>query len=234
MNPDAKRRNQIFNPLAQLATKECTDYLPDKFSVVEIGNQTFVGEGNTKDYYVSLGAVSYIAIDVNERMDAIICDLNYPLNNFLKSRRTSLVTNNGTSEHLFNQAQVFENIHILCNTNGLMLHILPLTPWINHGFYNYNPIFFRDLSRVNGYEILFYWIADRYGERHEVQPNEFDEIFRDKNPNVLLQIIDKIYKKEGFHEVFNVVCFRKINDDKFKYPMQGKYRKDVEGIISSS
>ena len=224
----------MFNLLAQQATRECTDYLPDKFSVVEIGNQTFVGEGDTKDYYVSLGANSYIAIDVNERMDAIICDLNYPLNSFLKSRKASLVTNNGTSEHLFNQAQVFENIHILCDVGGLMLHILPLTPWINHGFYNYNPIFFRDLSRVNNYEILFYWIADRYGERHEVMPQEFDEIFKDKNPDVLLAIIDTIYKPKGFHEVFNVVCFRKTNDDEFKYPMQGKYRKDVEGIISSS
>ncbi len=224
----------MFNPLAQLATKKCTDYLPDKFSVVEIGNQTFVGEGNTKDYYVSLGADSYIAIDVNERLDAVICDLNYPLNNFLKRRKASLVTNNGTSEHLFNQAQVFENIHKLCDTDGLMLHILPLTPWINHGFYNYNPIFFRDLSRVNGYKILFYWIADRWGEKIEVGSDEFGELFKDKNPKVLLDWIDWIYKPEGFHEVFNVVCFQKIYPKKFEYPLQGKYKKDVEGIISSS
>ncbi len=224
----------MFNPLAQLATKKCTDYLPDKFSVVEIGNQTFVGEGDTKDYYISLGANSYIAIDVNERMDAVICDLNYPLNNFLKSRKASLVTNNGTSEHLFNQAQVFENIHILCDTDGLMLHILPLTPWINHGFYNYNPIFFRDLSRVNNYEILFYWIADRWGKTEEIESDEYEELFRDKNPKVLLDWIDMIYRPEGLHEVFSVVCFRKTNNDEFKYPMQGKYKKDVEGIISSS
>ena len=223
----------MFNPLAQLATKKCTDYLPDKFSVVEIGNQTFIGEGNTKDYYVSLGANSYIAIDVNERLDAVICDLNYPLNSFLKSRKASLVTNNGTSEHLFNQAQVFENIHILCGIDGLMLHILPLTPWINHGFYNYNPIFFRDLSRVNSYEILFYWIADRWGKKEEIESDEFEELFRDKNPKVLLDWIDMIYKPEGLHEVFNVVCFRKINDDKFKYPLQSKYKKDVEGIINT-
>ena len=34
-----------------------------------------------------------------------------------------------------------------------MLNILPFIDWINHGFYNFNPIF-ADLAASNNYEII--------------------------------------------------------------------------------
>lgn len=222
----------MFNPLAQKATKKCVEFLPEKFSVCEMGNQTFVGEkfNSVKDWYMHLGATEYLAIDTNTKKDAVIGDLNTDIAGAFE--KSDLVTNNGTSEHLFNQAQVFKNIHSLCKLNGLMLHILPLTPWINHGFYNYNPIFFRDLARVNNYDILFYWIANRWADGREI--DNLNEIFIEKNPVVLTRIIKEVYDVAPIHkDVFNVVCLRRTTTKSFKTPMQGKYIKDVEGNIPS-
>ena len=42
-----------------------------------------------------------------------------------------------------------------------MLHILPFIDWINHGFYNFNPIFFADLAASNEYEIVKMSFANR-------------------------------------------------------------------------
>jgi SAM-dependent methyltransferase len=209
--------------------------LPTNFSVCEIGNQTFVGEKfkSVKEWYEHLGASSYLALDTNTKLDAIICDLNYDVIDQLGDEQFDLITNNGTSEHLFNQAMVFENIHNLCKQDGIMLHILPLFVWLNHGFFNYNPILFRDLARVNGYEILFYHIANRWGDGEEI--TDFDELFKEKNPDVLFEIIKKCYTIAPMHkDVFNIVCLKKKSAEQFKMPLQGKYVKDVEGNLKST
>jgi hypothetical protein len=228
----------MFNPLAQKTVKQVVQYLPANFAVIDLGNQTFVGENfTTKSFYESLGASSYLALDVNKKMDAMVCDLNEEIP-FASTKfgylrvGTDLVVNNGTSEHLFNQGTVFKNIHELCKLNGVMLHILPLTPWINHGFYNYNPIFFRDLARANSYKILFYWLGNRWSDVEDVTDNE--KIFKEKNPTELLEIIQKIYGIAPIHkDIFNVVALQKTNSNSFEYPMQNKYIKDIEGEIKS-
>ena len=210
----------------------------------EIGNQTMSGgpDVSVKEYYESLGAENYLAMDVNKRKDAIIVDLNYPLVYDVDDTRKlievggefCLVTNNGTSEHLFNQGQVFENIHNLCRLEGIMLHILPLTPWLNHGFYNYNPILFRDLARVNNYDIKFFWIANRWNHKIVVKPEQYEELFLEKNPDKLIAWIQEIYMIPDRHkDVFNVVCFQKKTAAPFVYPIQGKYVSCVEGDIKS-
>jgi hypothetical protein len=222
----------LFHPLVQQVTQSCVQFLPTKFSVVELGNQTFVGNefDSVREWYMHLGASSYLAIDTNTKKDAIIADLNYDIQDQIGGGQFDLITNNGTSEHLFNQAQVFQNIHNLCVCEGIMLHIVPLTPWINHGFYNYNPIFFRDLSRVNEYEILFFKLADRWG--HTVEVKDYDELFKEKHPKGLTKAIQEVYSKARY-DVFNVTALRKKKEQGFKIPMQGKYVKDIEGDIPS-
>ena len=73
------------------------------------------------------------------------------------------MVNNGTGEHVFNQHNLFENMHNLTKENGLILNILPFIDWINHGFYNYNPLLFADLAASNNYEVINMSIANRDG-----------------------------------------------------------------------
>lgn len=70
-----------------------------------------------------------------------------------------VVTNQGFSEHVFNQYAVFECIHHICKPGGLMIHVLPCQGWADgqgwgHGFFQYQPNFFRHLASINNYEII--------------------------------------------------------------------------------
>jgi hypothetical protein len=69
-------------------------------------------------------------------------------------RQFDCVINNGTSEHIFDQANVFRVIHDHTRPGGTMIHFTPCLGWINHGLYNIQPGFFFDLAAANGYEVL--------------------------------------------------------------------------------
>lgn len=203
----------MFHPLAEKTIK----HLGLSGSVCEFGNQRYGGNGShasVKDFYLSNGFSSYVALDVNTAKDAVIADLNYPV----EMGPFDLVTNNGTGEHLWNQHQVFKNAHDLCKHEGVMVHILPFTPWVNHGFFNYNPILFRDLAAANDYEILIQWIGDRTGRIVELG----DWAYIDKRPTQLIDALNTFSK-----DVFCVFAYRKTNG-MFCIPFQGKYLKDIE------
>jgi hypothetical protein len=192
--------------------------LPPHPKVIEFGNQRYTAGrdfGSTKDFYKSLG-FNYLALDVNEEMGAVICDLNVTGH----PHRGELITNNGTSEHIFNQAACFQNAHEMCKTDGIMLHILPFTPWLNHGFYNYNPILFRDLAAANDYEMVFTAIANR--SRDWVELGEWG--FIEKRPEQLTQTAVRLLPGG---EVFVVSILKKVKDEPFKFPFQGKYKAAI-------
>lgn len=216
-----------FHPLAQQAVQQ----LPHEGAVVELGNQRFTAEGghaSTEAFYKSLGFENYTALDVNTRMGAVVVDLNdrSAVRKANLAHSADLVTNNGTGEHIFNQAAVFENCHALCKPGGTMLHILPVSPWVNHGFYNYNPILFRDLAQANGYEWLFFWLSDRWGNRAELDESDFDELFREKRPEALERTISQVLAARG-GDVSLVVAWKKSNASEFRTPFQGKYVGDI-------
>ena len=198
-----------FNPMME----KCVRSLPVKRSVCEFGNQTYTGTGefsSTKVFYESLGYDEYVAIDRNTKMDAVVLDLNKEI----CWKLFDLVTNNGTGEHIFSQESVFRNAHALCREEGIMLHVLPFSPWINHGFYNYNPILFRDLAKANDYEILFRCIGDRWGTEFDICD---EELYKEKHPKALERLV-----RESRFDLFCVFAFRH-NGGEFKIPIQGKY-----------
>lgn len=190
--------------------------LPPHPKVIEFGNQRFTAGGDfqsTPDFYASLG-FDYLALDVNENMGAVVCDLNQTGHPY----RGDLVTNNGTSEHIFNQAACFQNAHDM--STNLMLHVLPFTPWLNHGFYNYNPILFRDLAAANDYEMVFTAVANRSKQWIELGADGFVE----KRPRVLAGYVKELLPGG---EVFVISILKKRNREAFKFPFQGKYQADI-------
>lgn len=235
------------HPTAAICVDKLLPHCPKPLTVCELGNQRYTAQKvdpepeSTQAFYEKRG-FEYVCIDVNERMGAIPADLNRAIfgeeddlalyngtgdicGPGLRRCYYTLVTNNGTSEHIFNQATVFENIHDLCATNGLMLHILPFAPWINHGFYNYNPIFFADLAAANGYEVLFMHLADREGTEVQV---DMADLTRDKHPEKLKSVLKAFYAGHFKSDLFICAAFKKLHDKPFQMPMQGKYKKDIE------
>ncbi len=74
-----------------------------------------------------------------------------------------VVTNNGTGEHVFDQAAVYRNAHKLTRAGGLMVHVMPFVNYVNHGFYSFHPNLYHALAVANGYDVVGLGIATRYG-----------------------------------------------------------------------
>jgi hypothetical protein len=106
-------------------------------------------------FFKALGFSSYQAIDVNSVYGSMIMDLNVDIRETYGFNKVyDFVTNNGTGEHVFNQYAVFKNMHQLTNVGGVLLFVLPFYNWMNHGFFNFNPLLFTDLAAANDYEVL--------------------------------------------------------------------------------
>lgn len=116
------------------------------------------------DYYRLLGFSNYTAIDVNELYGSVVMDLNKDVRESYDYRETfSLVTNNGTGEHVFNQNTIYRNVHQLTQSGGVMIHVQPFIDYVNHGFYSIHPNLYHALSVANDYEILAMGISNRDG-----------------------------------------------------------------------
>ena len=75
------------------------------------------------------------------------------------------VTNAGTTEHVFNQANCFEVIHDLTKIGGIMAHVVPFAGFENHGLFKYTMKFFTRIAKANDYECLDAWISMELDDR---------------------------------------------------------------------
>jgi hypothetical protein len=223
----------MFNPLAALAAAKVATLLKRKDSVVELGNQTFAARGavagtehvkTTREFYLAIGFKDYLAIDLNTKLDAVAFDLNKSLRRDYNFTRTfDLVTNNGTGEHIFDQRAVFENMHDLCAVGGIMLHILPTQRWVNHGFFNFQPVLFQDIAYANEYKWHMNFIGDRWAR---VAESAMDANGIKVDANTLEQIV----MSPGWHGggPLVVAAYEKTSDRPFSVPIQGGYHAAIE------
>jgi SAM-dependent methyltransferase len=130
----------------------------NKIKMCELGNQHMNVKGIdyqiAKEYYQSLG-VDQTSLDINGLDGAIAIDLtkSVKLQNF--SDTFDIITNHGTSEHVYDQYCCFKNIHDLCCKGGLFIHILPLAGhWKLHCDYHYKEDFFSKLASLCNYQII--------------------------------------------------------------------------------
>jgi hypothetical protein len=69
------------------------------------------------------------------------------------------VTNAGTTEHVFNQANCFKVLHDLTKVGGITAHVVPFAGFENHGLYKYTMKFFTRIAKANDYECLDAWVS---------------------------------------------------------------------------
>lgn len=207
-------------------------------------------EQSSADFMKSIGYGSYTCIDVNQRYGALQMDLNYSLADKYHYRdEFDLVTNNGTGEHIFDQASVFRNIHALTRVGGLMVHVLPFHNYINHGFYNFQPILFHDLAQANQYKILRLSLASRSGKETAFAGDDMVSTTRAVKTYPLNAILERTIAWPGFGDlksrtlkrsmspiakamrslttnranILVVAILQKTGAGEFRYPMQGMY-----------
>jgi hypothetical protein len=106
-----------------------------------------------EDFWRSLG-FDYLAIDIDGSERSMAIDLNYDRIPPRLKGKFDLVTNFGTTEHAANQLNAFQVMHDLTAPKGLMIHLVPVQGYLNHGLINYNFKFFWMLARSNGYRFI--------------------------------------------------------------------------------
>tara|TARA_B110000438_G_scaffold296057_1_gene340134 strand:+ start:247 stop:1113 length:867 start_codon:yes stop_codon:yes gene_type:complete len=185
----------------------------------------------TKDFFLALNFRNYNSIDINGAYKSEKFDLNkniYLEYNFKK--KYNLVINNGTGEHIFNQYSLFLNIHNLTKKEGLMIHVLPFIDWINHGFFNYNPLLFADLAASNKYEIVKMSLANRDAAEINLEKKNYSAFLEQIKPNNIdspfKKIINFAIEKLG-KNILIVVIMKKKDNNNFTIPLQGKYLGDI-------
>lgn len=145
--------------------------LPDKPSVIEIGEANWYGDVPladlhrdycvsyncdlfqlAKDYYRAVLDYRLLrSIDLSGTESALRYDLNRPLPEHLP--QFDVLINTGTLEHVFDQRQVWQSCHELTAPGGLMVHVAPMAGWFNHGFYTVQPTLLADLAAANSYTL---------------------------------------------------------------------------------
>jgi hypothetical protein len=129
--------------------------LPAGFSVCELGDQKMSGgkaPTPAEAFYRGLGCGSYLAIDANGRGD-VTADLNLPLTG-RRLGQFDLVTDFGTGEHIFDQAQVWRTLHELCRPGGYIVFDRPSQGYEVHCFYLVTAGLIEDIAAANRYELL--------------------------------------------------------------------------------
>ena len=141
--------------------RDLTESLGLTGRVCELGSQDIHFEGGiglTCREWMEAKGWDYTCIDLDGHAGALRLDLNTAMaidvTGAWNHPPFDLVTNHGTSEHVFNQYNVFKLMHDLTKVGGTMLHAVP-TPGFGkpHGFYAYDEIIFHDLARANDYQI---------------------------------------------------------------------------------
>jgi SAM-dependent methyltransferase len=170
--------------------------------------------------YTHLGLTKRTCIDYSDNADIRI-NLNYTALSVpgIESR-FDVVTNQGFSEHVFNQYATFECIHHICKPGGHILHVLPCQGWADgggwgHGFFQYQPNFFRHLAAANNYKIIDFQISTfspsdkiydftpevypAISNPHLISEKKRNQLYLDQGQFVSLLVL---LQKSSIHEVF--------------------------------
>src|SRR5262245_36169764 len=90
--------------------------------VDEVYRYSSSGTPNQQAFYRILGFHHYESCDALDRRAQHRIDLNAPVPEL---GPFDCITNFGTSEHVFNIAEVFSSVHRLLGPGGIALHVLP-------------------------------------------------------------------------------------------------------------
>lgn len=172
-------------------------------------------KGSALELHEGLGH-NYRCIDVDPQFRSIPLDLNFDSCPREHIGKYDLVTNHGTSEHLLNQYNFFKVAHELAKPGGFMLHAVPFTVHVEHGFFNYQPNFFDALSRYNSYNVFGVWVGPGWQSASLVpwEPELLDYlVLNSKTTHLLVALMQKRYDKE------------------FSVPFQGVYEQTTPDAV---
>ncbi len=112
------------------------------------------------EFFRSLGFSAVDSMDCSEYEGAsIICNLNNDIPEELYNR-FDVIYDGGSTEHMFNIPKAFENYNKMLQVGGLVIHSLPSTGCLDHGFYMFSPTLFYDYYTQNQWDIVEFFMIN--------------------------------------------------------------------------
>ncbi len=108
---------------------------------------------NDKAFFHAIGVDAYSSdASAYEHADYII-DLNKD-EPCQVTEKFDIIYNGGTIEHVFNPLNAIATAHRLLKTGGLIIHLVPINGFVDHGYYQFSPCLLQEYYHENGYDIL--------------------------------------------------------------------------------
>jgi hypothetical protein len=139
-----------------------SDEIEFKTSVDEIALRSRPGNVSNRSWLseiIDLSNIEYTSFDVCPGLRTEILDLNRQDLPEKYRDYFDVVLNFGTTEHIFNQFNSYRVMHDALSSGGVFFHQVPTVGYVDHGYFCYHPLFFKDLALANDYEILDMWYS---------------------------------------------------------------------------
>lgn len=121
-------------------------------------------------------AASLVTLDISNYQGAtIIQNLNSDLSVANRSI-CDVVIDLGTLEHCSRVDKALSNIFALLRDSGIYIFALPANNWLDHGFFQFSPTFFKDLCRENSSLKLIDIRYSIQGRLHDLPSGPFTSI----------------------------------------------------------
>ncbi len=165
---------------------------------------------------LELTNIEYVSFDVVVARKAHHFDLNIHSLNSAKQKTFDICLNFGTTEHLVNQFNAFKVMHEAVKPGGYIFHQVPATGYINHGYFNYHPLMFRELAEANLYETVALWYY-AHGTNASITDQSSSYLGKHQTPGELSS--ERPAAIAVPNSVLNVL-FRKVQDTHFKVRLE--------------
>ena len=155
-----------------LLKKKCLEYLSSNFNLNDIpfhsqtekilrwhGAIDCLPVFDAHIFFSRFGISLTVSDFKQHRGDEIILDLNLNVPKVYFDSFDAII-DSGTLEHLFFPSMGFLNAFRMLKSGGIFFHAAPVTR-INHGFWSFNPVFYKDFCAVNDVKILESFLVGR-------------------------------------------------------------------------
>jgi SAM-dependent methyltransferase len=172
-----------------------------------------------KTFFYKLGFDSVESCDYSSFQEADhVFDLNLPVPSHLHNKY-DVIVDFGTTEHIFNLPQVLKNLHDMLKVGGRVIHMLPSSNWVDHGFYMFSPTLFHDYYSANKWQIETARIIE-LTRRHDVDAWRVYEYM----PGVLNPLSSGGFDKGYLLNIFFVVT-KTEQSTADNIPQQSRYQE---------
>ena len=160
----------------------------------------YADAGKISDVFLfkSFGCTELQAMDISTYEEAdIIWDLNNPDVPDNCKNAFDMIFDGGTTEHVFNVPNALRNVQSMVKVGGRILHVLPASNYVNHGYYQFSPMLLYDYYRANKYTVhdIYMHSIERnlinsvVGEFFKCQPDQIRSYFPAGGDRVLWMVL---------------------------------------------